>query len=107
MEYKELTKEEIKELAIKIFRGEIFTDKQLEDMEKLSDVFPTNLMTEEQYDEMLSIPPGMLYAGIDDLRSYKDGVPHFDAFRILSVNDSNRVLDYLDKIKKAVEELPI
>jgi hypothetical protein len=60
------TDKELKELAISLHRGEIFTDRHLERKEDLSLIFsPLLFMSKEISGELVKDPPGLIYEYID------------------------------------------
>lgn len=103
--YVSLTDEEIKKLADDIYKGLVFTDRNIENPSDVPRVFvPLVLMGEEQIEEFRANPPGMIYEYMDKAGPWAiDGMPIFFSFRFISKEDTKRVNKKYIQIKEAVE----
>ena len=104
--YTSLTEEEIKKLADDIYKGLVFTDRHIENSSDMPRVFvPLMLMGEEQIEELMTNPPGMIYEYIEKASPMGiNGMPIFFSFRLLSQEDAKKVNKKYIQIKEAVEK---
>ena len=99
--FKPHTDDELKELAIGIHAGSIFTDRHLHDQSALPMVFmPLVLgaLKDKSVDDIKSI--GLIYERIDAAgpRSI-NGYPCFTSMRLLDKPDTKRVFEMIQKLK--------
>lgn len=88
-----MTDEEVKALALRIYRGEVF-------------IMPLCLMDDEARKALAAKKPGMLYADMSKaLARSINGYPMFMECSTVSQPDTRRVLAKLDEIKSAMEKL--
>jgi hypothetical protein len=108
-EYKErkhrpMTDDEIKTLAEDMYKGLVFTDRQLSTADELPMVFiPLALAGKELIEELQKIPPGMIYEYIEEAGPMGvNGMPMFTSFKVASVEDTRKIFEHYHKIKEAV-----
>lgn len=102
-----MTDDEIRDLAARLYRGEIFTSAQIasHDIGMISLIFmPLAMMTKEQLDKMREEKPHLLWAPMSTAcpRSV-NGYPMLTEVHWLSREDAERLFDRYNAIKKAVE----
>ena len=104
--YTSLTDEEIKKLADDIYKGLVFSDRNIENPSDVPRVFvPLILMGEEQIEEFRTNPPGMIYEYLDKAGPMAmNGMPIFFSFRLISQEDAKKVNKKYVQIKEAVEK---
>jgi hypothetical protein len=102
--FEPMTDDEIKKLAEDIYKGLVFTDRQLNNREDLQMVFlPLALMEKEHIEELRGINPGMIYEYLDRAGPMAiNGMPIFTSFKIASIDDTEKIFDHYFKIKEAV-----
>lgn len=107
MKNESMTDEQIKELALALFKGSVFTDRHIDNQEDISRVFmPLVFIKQETIDEWKVNPPGMLYEYISEASPRSiNGMPMFFSVRIVSVPDTKKVLEVYNKIKGAVDNI--
>jgi hypothetical protein len=99
--------DEIKDLAMSLFKGEIFCDRHLhsQDMHLMQSIFmPLVFMDEVAMKQMKVDNIGLMY----EYYSYSmphgiNGYPCFPSFKYLDVDDTNKVLYKYEQISKAME----
>ena len=97
--------EELKQLAIDIRAGKVFTDRHVPDeaSSMMSRVFmPLMFMSEEQIADLMKEPIGLIYEYLDNAgpRSI-NGYPGFFSMRILHRDDWPEVVRLMDQLKAA------
>jgi hypothetical protein len=111
LSYVSLTDPEVRELALGIMAGTVFTDRQLLDPQDITMVFPVlSMMTPEQYQESVidvvlpggiedAAPVGLIYEHLDKAgpRSV-NGYPMFFSLRVMSPSDLERVQGVMDEL---------
>ncbi len=106
MVYKKMTDQEIKKLAEDIFRGLIFTDRQIQDKNEVSRVFmPLIFLNKKQMEELNNDNPGMIYEYMEKACNVSiNGMPIFLSFCMISQIDAKKVFEkynaILDSVKK-------
>lgn len=105
--YKPMTDQEVKQLAEDMYRGLVFTDRHLQRKEDVSMVFiPLVLMGKELIDKLLKNPPGMIYEYLDKAGTMSvNGMPMFMSFKMVSTEDTKKVFEIYNKIRKFVEDV--
>lgn len=101
-----LAEKEVADLANDLYRGMIFTDRHMQRPEDVPSVFmPLIFMKKEDIEKLQANPPGMIYEYFSEAgpRSI-NGMPMFMSFRMISVEDTTKVMERYNKIKQAVEE---
>jgi len=103
------TDKELKEIAMAIRAGTIFTDRNIkpEDQYLAGSIFiPLLLMDEKGRKELVDSKPGMIYQYMSEAgpRSV-NGYPCFFNMRILSQEEMEKVLDYFKKIEEVFEKI--
>ena len=81
---KPMTDDEIKQVAEDMYKGIVFTDRQLERREDIQSVFVAlALMEQEQLDKFNKNPPGMIYEYMDRAGPWAiNGMPIFFSFKM-------------------------
>ena len=105
--YKPMTDQEIKQLAEDMYKGIVFTDKHLQRRGDIQSVFAVlALMSAEQIEELKKIPPGMIYEYFDRAGPMAvNGMPIFFSFKIVSIDDTKKVLTRYNNIIDAVAKV--
>jgi len=105
--YRRRTNNELKELAVGCYRGNIFTSFQIHEPNMLGSVFmPLVLMNPAQKKDTYASKPHMYYAPMKDSFSTSiNGYPCFGSVAYLNRNDSKRFMTYYRKIENSVEKL--
>ncbi len=105
--YRRRTNNELKELAIGCYRGDIFTSFQIHEPNMISTVFmPLALMNPAQRKDTYASKPSMYYAPMkDQFPTGINGYPCFGSVAYLNRNDSKRFMIYYRKIENSVKKL--
>jgi len=105
--YRRRTNNELKELAVGCYRGDIFTSFQIHEPNMLGTVFmPLALMNPAQRKDTYASKPHMYYAPMkDQFPTGINGYPCFGSVAYLNRNDSKRFMTYYRKIENSVEKL--
>ena len=103
------TDEELKEIAMGINAGTIFTDRHIpEDQSEMIGIIfiIISLMDEKMRKEWIASKPGMIYEYMSAAGPRTiNGFPSFMSMHILTQEETKKVFDYMSKIKEAVEKL--
>ncbi len=106
---KKLTDDEINALAEDIYRERVFTSDHLrrEDVQMLPSIFMPLVFADKKLREhLLKDAPGMIYEHFSEAgRLSINGYPTFVSLHIVSQEDSKKVWEKFEKIKKAVCEV--
>ena len=107
--YERRTDEEIKELALQLYRGDIFTSMQIRDndMQLLGNIFMPLLFMNALSKKMLMLNRAFsFYAEMKDAgpRSI-NGYPGFFSMSYLDQEDSKRLIDKFDAIREAMDNV--
>ena len=100
---------EIKEIARDMHRGLIFTDRHIKSADErlLGTIFMIlSLMDKKGMEKMMKDPPGMVYeyfskAGPRGVNGY----PCFTSMNILSIDDTKKVFELIQKLEKSEKEV--
>lgn len=105
-DHREVTDVEIREMALAIFQGSLFTSWQIPDHEDLGLHFmPMLFMTEGQRGEVVKMNPGVIVAPMTDaLETGLNGYPVFSSAKFLSQADSRRLIDAYNELKSKIVE---
>jgi hypothetical protein len=105
--YKQMTDDEIKKFAEDIYKGLIFTDRNLRKEEDISMVFlPLVFMEKEHIEKLNENPPGMIYEYMKEAGSVGiNGYPMFLSLRMVSVEDAKRIFEKYHKIEEAISNI--
>ncbi len=105
--FKPMTDHEIKKLAQDMYLGLVFTDRNIMNKDDVPRVFmPLALMEEELAEELRKKSPGMLYEYLDKASPLAmDGMPIFFSFKMVSSEDSKKVLEKYNNIIEAVAKV--
>lgn len=104
---KDKPEQELKQIAIDIYKGLIFTDRHIHNSEDISLVFmPFVFMDKKQMKEFKKDPPGLIFEYIDKAgpRSI-NGMLSFFSMQFLSINDTKKAFNIVRKLTKAEETL--
>jgi len=106
-DHRDMTDAEIKEMALAIYRGQIFTSWQLPDGNDLQTHFmPILFMTQAQRIEVAAMDPGVIVADMSaELESSINGYPVFSQARFLSRGDSDRLLAAYREIEAKIDQI--
>jgi hypothetical protein len=108
MKYRSLSNEDIKKLAQKLYRREIFPNTSIPEHQRknLEPVvfLPLAFMSAETKGALYKNPPGMIYGRMEEAGSQGvQGYPIFRSCAFLSVEDAQRVREKHNQICKAME----
>jgi len=106
--YTSKTDKEIKELALELYRGEIFTSLQLRDLEsELSMVFmPLRFMDEIAIKILVESKVGMFYAKMNQAAPRCiNGLPVFFGVSYINEDDTDRLMKKYNKVIELMEDL--
>lgn len=95
--------DELKQIALDIHKGLIFTDRHITEPATLPGVFTLLLfMTEQQRDKLETDPPGLVFEYLAKAGSMTmNGEPTFLSLQMLSANDAKKVFDIYQKLRRA------
>lgn len=99
-----MTHDELRQLAIRIHRGEIFTSAQIpaQDTHLMSLIFmPLTFMTEEQRQVLREADPAVFYGHLNDSVRSINGYPMLHDMGYLLREDWSSVVGMIDKLKEA------
>lgn len=104
-DYKPKTEEEIKQLALDIHAGKVYTDRHCGNISEISMVFMPlafGLGLDPEDEKKI----GLVYEYMDQAgpRSI-NGKPTFSSMRFLDTNDTNRVSEKLERIKDVLGDI--
>lgn len=97
------TPDELKQIAVDLRAGRIFTDRHVKGPEEMSMVFMVLLFLDEKaLAELKANPPGMVYEYLSEAgpRSI-NGMPCFMSHRYLTLEDTKTVFDLMKKLEAA------
>jgi len=100
-------KKELKQIAVDILAGRIFTDRDIPESHSIESHFMVlAFMKTEQIEKLLKDPPGLIYEYISKAMSRAvNGLPVFSSMQMLSQHDTEIVFDYCQKLKEAIDEV--
>lgn len=94
--YERKTEAELKQIAIDLYDGKIFSDRHLSNILTIPIVFPALIsdeMQEYDYEDIKSI--GMVYQYLDkEIHEIIMGLPVFDSLYLLNETDTLKVRDF-------------
>jgi hypothetical protein len=103
------TDKELKEIAMGIRAGTIFTDRNIrkQDHYMIGSIFmPIALMDDEDRKEYIASKPGMIFEHISKAAPRAvNGYPIFFTMQTLSYDEADKVCEYFQKIEEVVEKL--
>ena len=103
------TDQELKQIAMDIHAGRIFTDSHIRDGDQhmASMIFiPISLMDRDAMKELAESKPAMIFEYLNKALSRSiNGYPIFCSMRMLSCDENKKVCEYYDKIKAAVDKI--
>jgi hypothetical protein len=103
-----MTAQEIKALALQMYKGEVFTSLQVResDMHNLALIFmPLAFMGAKARKALAKKSIGMFYGKIAAASRSVNGYPILPSFATVSRDDTKKVLAKLQEIKSAMEKL--
>lgn len=100
-------KKELKQIAIDMLAGRIFTDRQLPYGHSIESCFMVLFfMNSEQKEALILDPPGLIFEYISKAMSRScNGMPCFPSMQMISQYDTEIVFDYCKKLKEAEESV--
>lgn len=110
LSYLEKTDAEIRDLALRVYRREVFTSDLVRDRDQdhMVAIFaPLAFLTEEQISQIGSNNPSMIYADMNTAQTYSiNGYPVFSSFSYLSKDDHLRFIKAYCEILNSLEPPP-
>jgi len=99
------TEHELKEIAMGLAKGEIFSDWQIQNDEQVSLIFQAiNFMTDQQIDGLKAEDIGMLYEYKTEAAYYQGDIPVFVSFHCLTKDEAITVGEYFKTYHKIIHE---
>ncbi len=102
------TPEELKQIAVDLFHGKIYTDRHIpkNELNGMLTVFrPLGFMKPEALKKMQDAMPGMIYEYLDKAAPRCiNGMPSFLSCQMLSQDDTKTVLEMNKKLEEAQKE---
>lgn len=107
---KNRTDEEVKQIALDLHRGKIFTDRHISDDDdgfKLERVFfVLGMLKPEQMDAIKADPPGLIFEYIEKAGPRGFGnLPMFFSMQMLSQEDTTKMFAIYNKLREAEESV--
>jgi hypothetical protein len=98
--------EELKRLALALFRGDIFTDRQVQNVVDMAAVFmPLALMSPEQAKELAEKKPALIFEYVSKAGPIAvNGMPIFSSFHYLNEEEYTKFAQFYNKIKDSANE---
>ncbi len=101
---KQLTEDEINQLAEDIYKERVFTSMQVQPVKCPQVFLPLIFAGQEFMMQLLKEGPGLMYEHLSEAGPYAmDGLPMFVSFHVISMEDTKKVLKRVEQIKKAVQ----
>ena len=99
------TDAELHELALAIFRGEVFTDWHVDDLRMLPSIFMIlNFLDDDAMATFRANPPGMIYEYLREAGERSvNGYPMFMSMKLLNQADARTVAEKYARMVAAVE----
>ncbi len=103
---KNKTPDELKQIAVDLFHGKIYTDRHCQKPRDVMMVFmPLGLMEPKAFRKLQKDPPGMIFEYLDKAGPRCiNGMPGFFSCQMLSQDDTNTVLEMYKKLEEAQKE---
>ena len=103
--YKHLSEEEISKLAEDIYKGDVFTDKHVRNLDEVMMVFmPLIFVSGDQLEMIKNDPPGMIYEYMENAGHRAiNGMPMFWSLNMVSKGDTKKIFERVRKIEEAVK----
>lgn len=101
-------KTELKQIAIDILAGRIFTDRDVPESLDIENCFMILiLLKSEQVRELSADPPGLIYEYVSEAIKGRtiNGMPIFFSMRMINQHDTKIVFDYCKRLKQAEDEI--
>ncbi len=95
--------EEVKQIAVDLFHGKLFTNRHCQRPQDVMMVFmPLGLMEPKAFRKLQKDPPGMIFEYLDKAgpRSI-NGMPGFFSCQMLSQDDTKTVFEIYKKLEEA------
>ena len=101
------TEEELKQLALDISEGKVFTDRHLSDVRDLSAVLmPLAFLDEAGIEKLKADDPGMVYEYMDKAGPMAvNDMPCFFSMRLLSRDEAKKVGEYYRELKASKDPI--
>lgn len=103
------TDEELKKLALDLWRGDIYSDRHLADPQELPMVFmPLAMMDKEQIGELQKLKPMFIYEYMSEAgpRSI-NGRPRFFSFQHLNKEENDIMMDHYQEMRSHYDGLSL
>ena len=101
-----LPKETIAELALGIFRGDVFTSWQIQDVSLTKMIFMLMLLSDKLRQELAEHPPALFCAQMKDAFPHRiNGYPMFHAFRAIYRQDAEAIFKQVKRLEAAAKEI--
>jgi len=99
--------EELKQIAVDLFQGKIFTDRHLQRLEDLPMVFMViAFMRPKDLEKLKDDPPGLIFEYLDKAAPRgTNGMPGFFSCQMLSQEDTKKVSEICGRLEKAQKEV--
>jgi len=100
------TPEELNQLALDLFKGLVYTDRHIADQMMIPRVFlPLSFAGEQQIDEILRNPPGLIYEYMSQASNVAvNGYPMFLSCAFLSQDETEVVLARYRELREILGE---
>lgn len=106
--YKRKTDEELKKVAKDLYKGHIFTNRDILSAKFVSCVFiPLNFMKLEDIEDWRRDPPGLIYEYMSAATpaGSPNGMLTFFSAQFLSQEDTDRMFVFYEKVKEAMDSI--
>ena len=102
---KNMPNNDLKQLAMDIANGKVFTSNQIKNESLLASVFmPLALMNDEQIHALHKAPPHMLYEYMDKAVPMSvNGMPIFGSVRFLNKTEYDKMIKFYKDYEKTIE----
>lgn len=100
------TDEELKKIAVDMYAGHIFSDRQCPDVESLRRIFPIlNFMDEKAIADVKKEEYVFCFEYMNESRGTINGMPMFFSLRFLNQEDFDVMWGFYSRLTKAIKEL--
>jgi len=99
------TDDELHQLALAVFRGEVFTDRHVDDLHMVPSIFMIlNFLDDDALATFRTTPPGMIYEYMREAGERSvNGYPMFMSMKLLNQADAQTFAEKYERIVQAVE----
>lgn len=94
---------ELKQIALAIYKGQLFTNKHLTDPRDLTRVFmPLTFLSKDQEEALLAEPPGLIFEDMAKaIPMSVNGMPMFMSVQMLTEAEAERVMGLYERLRAA------